>query len=73
MAGMSDREDAEESAEDAADEEWAYTLSDLEDREAAAEERARPIEADTPSLEGTVFFLLGVAFAVFVISRLFVG
>ncbi|WP_336136141.1 DUF7312 domain-containing protein [Natronomonas amylolytica] len=70
---MSDREDAAESDEDAADEEWAYTLSDLEDREAAAEEQTRPIEADTPSLEGTVFFLLGVAFAVFVISRLFLG
>jgi hypothetical protein len=71
---MSDREDAPASAEDSEDdEEWAFTLSDLEDREAAAEERIRPIEAGTPSLEGTVFVLLGVAFAVFIISRLFLG
>jgi hypothetical protein len=73
MIGMSEREDAVEPAEDAADEEWAFTLSDLEDREAAAEERTKPIEANTPSLEGVVFFLLGVAFAVFIISRLFLG
>jgi hypothetical protein len=70
---MSDREDSPASAEDEDDDEWAYTLSDLEDREEAAEERVRPIEAGTPSLEGTVFVLLGVAFAVFVISRLFLG
>ena len=40
-----------------------------------AEEAADPerIEAGNPSLEGAAFVLLGVAFALFVVSRLFLG
>lgn len=62
------------------DDQWRFTLEDLEAREAEAaaeaEARARrsePIEAGDPSLEGTAFVLLGVVFALFVISRLLVG
>ena len=40
-----------------------------------AEEATEPerIEAGDPSLEGAAFVLLGVAFALFVVSRLFLG
>jgi hypothetical protein len=71
---MSDREDAAASTEN--DEEWAFTLADIEAREEAAEAaeaEAEPIEPGTPSLEGIFFFLLGVGFAVFVVSRLLLG
>lgn len=64
---------------DADDESWEFSLSDIEQREAEATEAAegsvrepKPIEAGDPTLEGTVFFLLGIAFTLFVISRLFV-
>jgi hypothetical protein len=78
--GPDDRADgpAEEPAEP--DGEWRFTLEDIAERQAAAEEaekaqkrRQKPIEPGNPSLEGTVFVLLGVAFALFIISRLFVG
>ena len=45
--------------------------ADADDAEAAAEPER--IEAGDPSLEGAAFVLLGVAFALFVISRLFLG
>lgn len=70
---MSESDEAVESPEDLDDEEWAFTLSDLEDREEAAEQRVKPIEAGDPSLESTIFVLLGVAFTIFIISRLFLG
>jgi hypothetical protein len=62
--------------------EWQFTLEDIEEREAEAEaaadaeserSNAEPIEPGDPSLENTVFVLLGVAFTLFVISRLLVG
>ncbi|WP_178916279.1 hypothetical protein [Natronomonas gomsonensis] len=71
---MNDRD-----ADDADDESWEFSLSDIEQREAEATEAAEgrlrepePIEAGDPTLEGTLFFLLGIAFTLFVISRLFV-
>lgn len=68
---MNDRD-----AADGDDESWEFSLSDIEQREAEAVEggieEPEPIEAGDPTLEGTVFFLLGIAFALFVISRLFV-
>jgi hypothetical protein len=70
-AGMSDREATED------DESWGVSLSDIEQREAAeaaaAADTENSLEAGDPTLEGAVFVLLGVAFAVFVISRLFLG
>lgn len=61
---------------DADDESWEFSLSDIEQREAEATEGSvmepEPIEAGDPTLEGTLFFLLGIAFALFIISRLFV-
>jgi hypothetical protein len=61
---------------DADDESWEFSLSDIERREAEAAEGSlrepEPIEAGDPTLEGTLFFLLGIAFALFIISRLFV-
>lgn len=59
--------------------EWRYSLEDLEAREieqqaaeAAARERQQPVEAGEPTLEGTVFVLLGVFAAAFILSRLFI-
>lgn len=61
------------------DEEWQFTLEDIEEREASAEasaeaerRRSEPIEPGTPSLENTAFVLLGVALALFILSRLVV-
>lgn len=72
--GDADADDADES-----ESEWAFSLQDLRDREAEAEaaaaaERRRnePLEAGDPTLENATFVLLGVLFALFVISRLFV-
>ena len=45
--------------------------ADADDAEEAAEPER--IKAGDPSLEGAAFVLLGVAFALFVISRLFLG
>lgn len=63
-----------------ADDEWRFTLDDIEEREAQAvataeaeERRREPIEPGNPSLENAVFVLLGVLFALFVISRLYIG
>ena len=60
--------------------EWEYTLEDIAEREAEAEaveekneRRSEPVEAGTPSLEGIVFVLLGVAFTLFVLWRLLAG
>jgi hypothetical protein len=70
----------DERDENGADEEWQFSLEDIEQREAEAaaeakaeKRRAGPIEAGDPTLEGTVFVLLGIAIAIFVLSRLFVG
>ncbi|MCY4731693.1 hypothetical protein KY092_14135 [Natronomonas gomsonensis] len=63
-------------ADDADDESWEFSLSDIEQREAEVTDgsvrESEPIEAGDPTLEGTLFFLLGIAFALFIISRLFV-
>ncbi len=63
-----------------ADEEWRFTLEDIEEREAEAaaeaEAEARqtePVEAGDPTLEGVAFVVLGVLFTLFVLSRLLVG
>lgn len=76
---MSDRDESA-SGSNANDKEWEYTLEDIEEREAtakaeaaAAEQRRQPLEPGRPSLEGTVFVLLGVLFTLFIISRLFVA
>ena len=60
--------------------EWRFTLEDIETRKAevsaeaeAQKRREEPIEPGDPSLEGIVFVLLGGAFTLFVISRLFLG
>ena len=62
------------------DEEWRFSLKDIERREANAEaaaeaerRRSEPIEPGSPSFENTAFVLLGVALALFILSRLFVG
>lgn len=68
---MNDRD-----ADDADDESWEFSLSDIEQREAEATEASdrdpEPIEAGDPTLEGAIFFLFGIALALFIISRLFV-
>lgn len=67
-----------------AEEEWEFTLEDIAEREADAEaaaeaeaadeeRRSEPVEAGDPSVEGTVFVVLGVVFTLFVLSRLVVG
>ena len=65
--------------DDDPEEEWEFTLKDLQEREeeaeareAAAERRREPLEPGDPSLENVAFVLLGVLLALFVISRLFV-
>ncbi len=69
---------------DASEDEWKFTLEDLEAREAEAEataeaaaeaqrRRTQPIEPGNPSLEHTVFVLLGVVLTLFILSRLLVG
>ncbi|MFQ3283969.1 MAG: hypothetical protein ACI944_000677, partial [Natronomonas sp.] len=40
---------------------------------AAEQERSEPIEPGSPSLENTVFVLLGVVLTLFIISRLILG
>ncbi|MFO7927136.1 MAG: DUF7312 domain-containing protein [Halobacteriota archaeon] len=62
------------------DDEWQFSLEDLEARETEAEaaaeaerRRTAPVEPGTPSIENTAFVLLGVVLALFIISRLFVG
>jgi hypothetical protein len=70
---------AEEPTSDEApsEEEWQFSLQDIDDREAAAAaaaeaeaDRAEPIEAGTPSTENVAFVLLGVLLALFILSRL---
>ena len=65
---------------DEADEEWQFSLEDIEEREAEAaaeaEAEARqtePVEAGDPTLEGVAFVVLGVLFTLFVLSRLLIG
>lgn len=81
---MSDRGesavDTDADEQEREDEEWRFSLEDIEEREreaaaaaAAQERRQEPLEAGTPSLESTVFFLLGVSFALFVVWRLLAG
>jgi len=69
-----------EGGEGAAEEEWRFPLSDFEedgdeddDVVVDSTQEDATIEPGDPSLEGTVFVLLGVAFALFVVSRLFLG
>ena len=64
---------------DGTDEEWEFSLEDIEAREeerraaeAAAEESRQPIQPGEPSLEGVTFVLLGVVVAAYILSRLFV-
>ena len=81
---MADRDAGEGTAE----EEWRFPLSEFEgdgDADGAvvddaddADDVGAPteperIEPGDPSPEGVVFVLLGVAFTLFVISRLFLG
>lgn len=72
--------DGADQPRDASEEEWTFTLEDLEAREAEAEavaearrRRTQPIEPGNPSFENTVFVLLGVGLTLFVLSRLLVG
>ena len=72
---MNDRDVADD-----IDESWEFSLSDIDQREAeteaaaeAEQERSEPIEPGTPSLENTVFVLLGVVLTLFIISRLILG
>jgi len=73
-----------DAGEGAAEEEWRFPLSEFEEDGDADEEVAvdadeeadagpERIEAGDPSLEGVAFVLLGVAFALFIVSRLFLG
>lgn len=80
--GRDGQRDEQRSATDpsTSEEEWQFTLEDIERREAEAkaeaearERRGEPIEPGDPSLEGTAFVLLGVIFTLFVLSRLLVG
>jgi hypothetical protein len=78
-AGPAD-ENADENGDGDEEREWRFSLEDIEarERETAADDdaerrRAEPIEAGDPSLEGAAFVLLGVAFTLFAISRLFLG
>ena len=77
---MTDRPAGGNDRDDDSGEEWQFTLADIDAREAAAEataeaerRRREPVQPGSPSLENTVFVLLGVAFALFVLSRLVVG
>ena len=61
-------------------EEWQFTLQDIEEREAEAAEEdegerpvREPIETGAPSAENVAFVLLGVLFTLFVLSRLVFG
>ena len=72
---MNDRDVADD-----VDESWEFSLSDIDRREAEAEAaaeaeqaRSEPIEPGSPSLENTVFVLLGVVLTLFIISRLILG
>lgn len=72
---MNDRDVADD-----IDESWEFSLSDIDQREAeteaaaeAEQERSEPIEPGAPSLENTVFVLLGVVLTLFIISRLILG
>ena len=68
-----------EGGEGAAEEELRFPLSDFEedgDADDVVVDSTREdatIDPGDPSLEGIVFVLLGVAFALFVVSRLFIG
>lgn len=73
---MTDRTD-DSGGEGTDEDEWQFTLEDIEQREAEAEaiaeaeqKRGEPVESGSPSLENTAFVLLGIVFAVFVLSRL---
>lgn len=76
MAGRDRADDGIETP----DEEWEFTIEDIERREAekreaerVERERSEPIEPGEPTLEGVLFVLLGAALAIFVLSRFFVG
>ncbi|WP_254838744.1 DUF7312 domain-containing protein [Natronomonas marina] len=77
-----------DAGEGATEEEWRFPLSDFEEDgegdevvdsttgDAAGGDAPREntkIEPGEPTLEGAVFVLLGVGFALFVLSRLFVA
>ena len=77
-----------DAGEGTAEEEWRFPLSEFEgdgDADGAvvddaddADDAGEPteperIEPGDPSPEGVVFVLLGVAFTLFVVSRLFLG
>lgn len=70
---------AEAESGDGTDEEWEFSLEDIEAREdekqaaaAAAEASREPIQPGNPTLEGVTFVLLGVVAAAYILSRLFV-
>ncbi|MFQ3320701.1 MAG: hypothetical protein ACI8UR_002453 [Natronomonas sp.] len=79
---MSDSEGSVSGAEEEPgdDSQWRFTLEDIEVREAEAEaereaemRRNEPLEPGNPSLESAAFVLLGVALALFLLSRLVIG
>jgi hypothetical protein len=64
----------------AAEEQWRFSIEDIESRAADAEaaadaerRRREPIRPGSPSPENVAFVVLGVLFALFVLSRLLVG
>ena len=70
------RSDARATDED----QWQFSIEDIESRAADAEaaadaerQRRAPISPGSPSLENVAFVVLGVLFALFILSRLLVG
>jgi hypothetical protein len=63
-----------------ADDQWRFSIEDIESRaadaEAAAEaeqRRREPITPGSPSIENIAFVVLGVLFTLFVLSQVLVG
>lgn len=70
----------ERSDDEAANEQWEFTLEDIEAREDERKrterleaERSRPIRPGNPTLEGSLFVVLGAAVTIFLLSRFFIG
>ena len=75
---MASGERSDASATD--DEQWRFSLEDIDARAADAEaadaaerRRQEPIASGSPSLENIAFVVLGVLFALFILSQVLVG
>lgn len=78
MVAMSELENDDESGGQS-ESEWKFTLEDIEQREAEKqaekhrlEKQAKPLTPDQPTIEGTIFVVLGIFVALYILSRFFV-